>query len=119
VRFWEGWVKTTIAILVAVIVVLIIGGGITTIMDSNQHGESGILPFLRQSNDPEGSALDAEPWQAEQFFILVGFVLFNLIGMGMTIAALFWFLSRGVAVARATDTPKPAEGEETPVPDGV
>jgi hypothetical protein len=118
-RFWEDWVKTTIAILVAVIVVLIIGGGITTIMDSNQNGGSGILPFLRQSNDPEGSALEAEPWQAEQFFILVGFVLFNLIGMGVTITALFWFLSKGVAVARATDTPKPPESGETPVPDGA
>ena len=91
--------KNRMTILIAVLVVLGGSGLITSILAGNDIAE--VLPFLVQSGDPEASTMAAEPWQAEQIFILVGFILFNLIGMAATIAIIMWFLHRGVAEVRA------------------
>src|SRR5688572_31336445 len=56
------------------------------------------LPIMRQTADPMGSYFDATPGKAAFFFLVVGFILFNLIGMGATIALAMWFFNREVKV---------------------
>lgn len=88
------------SILITVLMVLAGSGFITTVLTGNDISE--VLPFLVQSSDPEANAMAAEPWQAEQIFILIGFILFNLIGIGATIALIMWFLHRGVVESRVS-----------------
>ncbi len=76
------------------LVLLVIGGGLTAQLIANQGGS--LLPVLTQTADPNASRTTFLPWKAEQFFLLIGFVLFNMIGIGLTIAAIVWFLDRGI-----------------------
>ncbi|MBL8160727.1 MAG: hypothetical protein JNJ61_01995 [Anaerolineae bacterium] len=81
-----------VLIVLAVVAILIIGGGLTSQLAST--GNATVIPgLIRQTDDPDASALDMTPWKAEQLFLMVGFVLFNLIGIAVTIAALMWFLN--------------------------
>jgi hypothetical protein len=86
--------------LVVVIVLLLLGGGLTAQLANNNI--TNILPIIHQTNVPEGSFIDPAPWQAQQFIILVGFILFNLVGMGATIAIVMWLLDRQVRISKAT-----------------
>lgn len=86
-------------ILVAVLVVLVVGGTATVMISQ------GTIPgALVQTSNVEASVFTAANWQAQQFFLMIGFILFNLIGIGVTIAIIMWFLHRSVARARATET---------------
>src|SRR5687767_4712517 len=88
-----------ILFLVVILFVLIAGGAITA-----QFASDGTqsLPLAKvQVADPEGSTLEVTPWQAQQFIFLTGFLLFNLIGIGLTIAAIMWFLNRQVTIVKA------------------
>jgi hypothetical protein len=78
---------------------LIAGGFITTLSQSG--GIGNFLPFLRTSGDAAASTDVILPWQAEQLFLLIGFLLINIIGIGGTLAGIFWFLNRGVTEAKA------------------
>lgn len=89
-----------LAIVMTVLFVLVAGGALTALLN-NGGGLESLLPFLRQTSDPAASPTEAEAWQLEQFIIMIGFILFNLIGIGVTIAGIFWFLNRGVLVSRA------------------
>jgi hypothetical protein len=81
-----------LAIVVAAVLVLLIGGGLTAqILVGGGHSL-----FLTQSTDPDASVLSAAGWQAEQLVLFIGFILFNLIGIGATIALVMWILHRGV-----------------------
>lgn len=93
--------KQRITVLIAAVFILGAGGFITALLGGSEL--SDLLPFLIQTSDPEANTLVAEPWQAEQLFLLVGFVLFNLVGMGATIAVLMWVLHRGVVGIRAEE----------------
>lgn len=84
---------------------LLIGGGLTAI--SQAGGLADVLPYLQTSNDTAASTAYAEPWQAEQLFLLVGFLVVNMVGIGATIAGLMWILHRGVKASTAE-----AEAEE-------
>lgn len=88
-------------LLVGVLILLIIGGGLSTQLSGGVSDLSDLLPFLQTTSNPEASAMEAEPWQAEQFFLLIVFILFNMVGIGATIAVIMWFLHRGVSEARA------------------
>lgn len=90
-------------IVVAVVVVLIIGGGLTAQIASNGN-QLSIPGLIRQTNNPDASALDMAPWKAEQIFLFVGFILFNLIGMAVTIMAIVWFLNWQVKIVNAQKT---------------
>lgn len=79
-------------IVVVVIVILIIGGGLTSQIASNGN-QLAIPGVIRQTNNPDASALDMAPWKAEQLFLLVGFIVFNLVGIAVTLMAIFWFLN--------------------------
>lgn len=97
-------------IVFAVIIVLIIGGGLTSQLVSS---EGSIIPGLvRQTSNPDGSAMDMVPWKAEQLFLFVGFIVFNLVGIAATLAVIMWFLNWQVkSVGQAGNTSK----ETTPV----
>lgn len=84
-----------LAFLVFVILLLIIGGGLTAQIAS-QGGTFQVPAAIRTTNDPDASVLDMTPWKAEQLFLVIGFILFNLIGAGVTVAVVFWLLHRQV-----------------------
>ena len=87
-------------IVVVVIVILIIGGGLTAQIASNGN-QLAIPGLIRQTNNPDASALDMAPWKAEQLFLFVGFVIFNLVGIAVTLMAIFWFLNWQIKVVNA------------------
>lgn len=97
-----------LVILVALVLLLLIGGGLTMQLITN--GNSGLLPVLRQTANPDASVADVLPWKVEQFFLAIGFILFNLIGMGVTLAVVVWLLDRAIrrssAGAAAETAPK-------------
>ena len=108
-----------LGVIIGAVLILIIGGGLTAQLVS-QSSEDW-LPVQRQVADPEGSTLAAEPWEAQQFVILVGFILFNLIGMGVTIAVVMWLLSRQIKRAKSepivkTTAPVVKSGTDQPTP---
>jgi hypothetical protein len=103
-------------IVVVVIVILIIGGGLTAQIASNGN-QLAIPGLIRQTNNPDASALDMAPWKAEQLFLFVGFILFNLIGIAVTLMAIFWLLNWqikkvGVKPSSAIQTTTVSEGQE-------
>ena len=105
--------KERMAVLIAALFILAAGGFVTAILSGNELSE--VLPFLTQTSDPEANPLRAEAWQAEQIFLLIGFILFNMIGIGATIAVIMWLLHRGVREVQAgvepTETVEAAETE--------
>lgn len=85
-----------LGILAGFVVILLVGGVIT----------SGILPefpVIIQSLNPDASVFEATPEQANLFFIWVGFVIVNLVGAGLTLAALFWAGSYFVKLVNQED----------------
>jgi hypothetical protein len=96
-------------VFVALLLILIIGGGLTSMLVANDGG--GVLPILTTTNIPDASPTVVLPWKAEQFFMLVGFILFNLIGMAVTLALVFWLVDRGLRRNRATRTPNTSTRE--------
>lgn len=91
------------------LLLLIIGGGLTSQLIANQNGT--IVPVLTQTVDPNASPTSMLPWKAEQFFLLIGFIVFNLLGIAATIALVFWFLDRGVKRERAAPDQKQAASD--------
>lgn len=88
-----------LAFLVVLVVILLVGGGLTAQLVAMNNASP--LPILQQTADPDASVSQVLPWKADQFFLLVGFILFNLIGMAATIAIVMWFLDRGLRKSRA------------------
>lgn len=82
-----------LAFLIVALFILIAGGGLTMQLVS---GGGSLLPVLQQVSAPDASPTTVLPWKAEQFFLMVGFILFNLVGIGATLAVLFWLLDRGL-----------------------
>ncbi len=96
----EDFVKR-LGFLIFVLVILAGGGLLTTILANG--GTENLLPFLQQTANPEASTMTAVPWQTEQLFLLVGFILFNMIGIAVTLAVIMWFLNRQVTIVRAQE----------------
>ncbi|MDX2160687.1 MAG: hypothetical protein SF162_05120 [bacterium] len=86
-------------VFIALMMILLVGGGLTTQLLSN----SGSLqfPVLTQTVQPDASPTTMLPWKAEQFFLLIGFVIFNLVGIAGTLALIFWFVDRGIRQGKA------------------
>ena len=79
--------------LVLIMIVLLGGGAITSDLFSSDLA-------IRQTIDPSGDALTATPDQAVAFMLVVGFIITNVIGAGLTLALVFWLLNRQVTVVR-------------------
>ncbi len=94
--------------LVVVLIILVGGGLLTSQLSTN---DASLFPVIKQTDNPSGSVSEVVPWKAEQFFLLVGFILVNMIGIGATLALIFWVLDRGVrnaktAASSSTASPK-------------
>lgn len=85
-------------ILIALLVLLLIGGGVTSLLIA-QQGQ--VLPVLTQVGAPDANPTVITDWKANQFFLMIGFILFNLIGIGVTLAVIFWLLHRGLKSSQA------------------
>lgn len=88
-----------LVILAVLIVVLIVGGGLTSQLASNSGGVE--LPVLKQTDNPDGSPETMTAWKAEQLVLVVMFLLFSpfppgLIPMAIGIMVLMIVLDWGV-----------------------
>lgn len=81
-----------LALTAVIVVFLLAGGGLTSLL---QGGGLDSF-FIVQSTAADSSVLTAAPWQTEQLLLLFGFLLVNLLGMGITLGIVFWLLHRGV-----------------------
>jgi len=84
-------------VLLIVILAILGAGGTLTALTGTDWSATSIPGAKVQCADPACSVFAAEPWEAGQLILLIGFILFNLVGIGATIALLFWFLSKQVA----------------------
>jgi hypothetical protein len=96
-----------VAFIIGALVLLIIGGGLTAQI-AQQGGRGAIPVFVIQTENPDASVFESVPWKAEQLVLLVGFLLFNLIGIGVTIALIMWFLNRQVKSVQGGEPPSRA-----------
>ncbi len=76
-----------------VLVILLAGGAITSNMLSSDLA-------IQQTTDPSGDFLTATPDQAVAFILVTGFIIFNVIGAGLTLMIVFWLLNRHVTAVR-------------------
>ena len=83
-------------VIIVAIVVILVGGGI---LSSGMLQETDIL--VQQTNSPEASFFEATPDQAAWLFVIVGFIIFNVIGAGVTIMLVIWFLDRSLKSSQA------------------
>lgn len=91
-----------LAALFVVLVILGAGGALTSQM-SQKWGATSLPGAKVQCDDPECSVFVGESWQAGQLLALVAVILFNIVGIGVTLAVIFWFLNKQVAAAKASD----------------
>ena len=80
-----------LSVLALVFIILLAGGAVTSNLLSSDL-------TIRQTTDPSGDALTATPDQAVAFILVVGFVIVNVIGAGLTLAIIFWLLNRQVVL---------------------
>ncbi len=85
--------------VIVLLLILLVGGALTSLLIANSG--SGVLPILQTVGSPEASPTVMTAWKANQLFALVGFILFNLVGMAVTIAVILWLLDRGVRRSKA------------------
>ncbi len=88
-------------IFISLLVLLVAGGALTSYIAA--EGAGSIIPVLETTNRAEGSFNQFGAGQGWQLFIVIGFILFNLVGAGLTGAAIFWFLNREVQRAKAEE----------------
>ena len=82
---------------VAVILIILLGGGAIT---------SNLLSSdlaIQQTTDPSGDFLTATPDQAVAFLLVTGFIIFNVLGAGLTLMIVFWLLNLAVARVRQSN----------------
>lgn len=82
-----------LGLIAVVMVVLLAGGAITSDLLSSDFA-------IRQTNDPSGDFLTATPDQALAFILVSGFIIFNVLGAGLTLLLVFWLLNRQIKVVR-------------------
>ncbi|MYD11087.1 MAG: hypothetical protein F4X02_13730 [Chloroflexi bacterium] len=87
--------------IVVVLVVLLAGGAITSNLLSSDLA-------IQQTTDPSGDFLTATPDQAVAFILVTGFIIFNVLGAGLTLMIVFWLLNRHVTAARQAPSPDAA-----------
>ena len=76
-----------------VFLILLAGGAITSNLLSSDLA-------IQQTTDPSGDFLTATPDQAVAFILITGFILFNVLGAGLTLMIVFWLLNRQVTAVR-------------------
>ena len=79
--------------ILLIFIILLAGGAITSNLLSSDLA-------IQQTTDPSGDFLTATPDQAAAFILVTGFILFNVLGAGLTLTIVFWLLNRQVTAAR-------------------
>ncbi len=87
-----------LAAIVVILVVLLAGGAITSNLLSSDLA-------IQQTTDPSGDFLTATPDQAVAFILVTGFIIFNVLGAGLTLMIVFWLLNRQVTAVRQASRP--------------
>ncbi|MCY3779883.1 MAG: hypothetical protein OXG78_06215 [Chloroflexi bacterium] len=82
-----------LGVVTLVLIVLLGGGAITSNLLSSDLA-------IQQTTDPSGDFLTATPDQALAFILVTGFIVFNVLGAGLTLMLVFWLLNRQVTAAR-------------------
>ena len=86
-------------ILIVIVAVLIVGGGLTSFIAA--EGTTGLSPgMLTVTRIPEASVNQFGENQGLWFALMVGFILFNLVGASLTFAVLIWLLDKNVQTSR-------------------
>ena len=70
-------------------------------VSAHRNRRSGAA-ILQQVGAPDASPTTMLPWKANQFFILVAFILFNLVGIAVTLAIVIWVIDWGLSAAKRT-----------------
>lgn len=82
--------------VLAFLVAIMLGGGVLT------ASIFGSAPLIVQSDIPDANVFEATPEQATLFAFWILFVIFNLVGAGLTLAVLFWRGNYEVKLARSS-----------------
>lgn len=82
-----------LGILATVLVVLLAGGAISANLLTSDL-------TIQQTTNPSGNVLTATPDQATAFILIVGFVIVNVLGAGITLGVVFWLLNRQVTIVQ-------------------
>lgn len=94
-------------IFVGLLFLLVLGGGLTSAIVAD--GAGSLIPgALTITERAEGSPSQFGGNQGWWLFLVIGAVVFNLVGASLTGALIFWFLNREVERAKAQE---PAEHE--------
>ena len=81
-------------VLITVIILLILGGYISQAI--SQQG-AGAVPGLHvQTDNPNASVSQVTAVKGAQFFVFSAIALGSVVGMGATLALIFWLLNREV-----------------------
>ena len=94
-----------LGILIGLMAITVICGAISAGLLNAPLG--GLL--IKQTANPDASPFTATPVQAFQLVTWIGFVLVNMIGMGLTIAAFFWLMNRALSGVRRNAPAAPAD----------
>jgi len=81
--------------LIVVVVLLIIGGYLSNAI--SKRGAAAIPMLVVQTENPEASPMTVTPEKGALFFIFASIALGSVIGMGATLALVFWLINRNVA----------------------
>jgi hypothetical protein len=93
----EGALKR--ALFLIIVIAIMIAGGFLSATISRQG--VGAIPGMRiQTDNPEASTLQVTSVKGGQFFIFAAVALGSVVGMGATLALIFWFLNRQVVQVR-------------------
>ena len=101
-------------LILGFLLAITIAGGVLT------AGVAFDIPIIQQTTDPAASPFMATNGQALSFLALVGFVVFNVIGAGLTLAFIFWLLNKQVTIAKDMPTLEERREQENQdaLPDG-
>lgn len=86
--------KRGVLILAGLLIITIAGSVLTS-------GLGFSLPTVQQTNNPAASFFEATPDQSIYLLLMIGFILVNVVGAGLTVAFLFWLSNREVKRAKA------------------
>jgi hypothetical protein len=84
--------------LIVVVAVLIFSGFLSYTL--SRQGAAAVPGIRVQTDNPEASVVSVTPQKGAIFFAFTAIALGSLIGMGITLALIFWLLNRGVAKVR-------------------
>jgi hypothetical protein len=99
-------------LFITVVVVLIVGGFIS---NSISKQGSAALPGLKvQTENPEASVMTVTPDKGALFFIFSAVALGSLVGMGATLAIVFWLINRQVTIVKDKPTRASKAAKSTP-----